>query len=99
LHKSSVNTLQEWCDEVLFANYRVYVRKSDEGFGRQRNVAMGEGERFIQTQETATALAKNRLKMPAEIDFSWSAYSKYFAGNVAGIVVDGSSKKKESVNG
>jgi len=101
LHKSSVNTWQEWCDEVLFANYRVFTRKTDEGFGRHRTVAMGEGERFLQTQETATALAKNRLRMPTEIDFSWKAYASYFESqNINGVVVNGSSKKeKELING
>jgi len=39
--------------------------------------------------------------MPESIEFSWSAYASYFpqqqtaapAGNIAGVVVDGSSKK------
>jgi hypothetical protein len=40
-------------------------------------------------------LAKNRLRMPPEIEFSWAAYASYFAkpsGNIDGTVVDGSSK-------
>lgn len=99
LHKSSVNLWQEWCDEVLFANYRVYTKKTDEGFGRSRTVAMGAGERFIQTSETATAMAKNRLGLPQEIEFTWADYAKHFQpANISGVVVEGSSKvQKEKV--
>lgn len=100
LHKSSVNLWQEWCDEVLFANYRVYTKKTDEGFRRSRTVAMGHGERFIQTSETPTALAKNRLGLSQQIEFTWADYAKHFQpANISGVVVDGSSKaqKKEGV--
>ena len=104
LHETAAATLQEWCDEVLFACYRVHTRKQDEGFGKERTIAGGSGERLIRCTETPGALAKNRLTMPETIDFSWAAYSQYFtqaapAGNISGIVVDGSSKKTEVTNG
>jgi hypothetical protein len=79
LHKSASAMLQEWCDEVLFASYRVFVRKEDLGFSKERNIAVSNSERYIRTQETAACLAKNRLQdMPAEIPFSWADYAKYF---------------------
>ena len=103
LHETAAATLQEWCDEVLFASYRVHTRKQDEGFGKERVIAGGSGERLIRCTETPGALAKNRLTMPETIDFSWVAYSQFFtqapAGNIGGIVVDGSSKKVEVTNG
>jgi len=105
LHETAAATLQEWCDEVLFASYRVHTRKQDEGFGKERTIAGGSGERLIRCTETPGALAKNRLTMPETIDFSWSAYAQYFtqpvpaAANIGGIVVDGSSKKTEVTNG
>jgi hypothetical protein len=92
LHPLVGSLLQEWCDEVLFASYRVFTRKEDQGFNKTRTLALGDGERYLRTQETAAVLAKNRLGMPAEIDFSWDAYQAYFPGNIAGEVVDGSSK-------
>jgi len=79
LHDTASAMIREWCDEVLFASYRVYIRKEDQGFGKERAVAMGNAERFIRTQETAACLAKNRLCMPPEIEFSWSAYASFFA--------------------
>lgn len=100
LHETAAATLQEWCDEVFFATYRVITRTEDEGFGRKRAIAGGSGERLIRCTETPAALAKNRLTMPDTIDFNWAAYAQYFpqvtptpAGNIAGVVVDGSSKK------
>jgi hypothetical protein len=88
---------------VLFASYRVHTRKQDEGFGKERVIAGGSGERLIRCTETPGALAKNRLTMSETIDFSWAAYAHYFtqtpAGNIGGIVVDGSSKKVEVTNG
>ena len=103
LHETAAATLQEWCDEVLFACYRVHTRKQDEGFGKERIIAGGSGERLIRCTETPGALAKNRLTMPETIDFSWAAYAQYFTqaapANIGGIVVDGSSKKTEVTNG
>ena len=94
LHPLVGSMLQEWCDEVLFASYRVFTRKEDQGFNKTRTLAIGEGERYLRTQETAAVLAKNRLGMPPEIEFSWAVYESYFkqSGNIEGQVTDGSSK-------
>ncbi|NCY11868.1 MAG: ATP-binding protein [Burkholderiaceae bacterium] len=80
LHEQASATLQEWCDEVLFASYRVYTRKEDQGFDKKRTIASGASERYLRCVETPAALAKNRLNMPGEIEFNWAAYSQYFAG-------------------
>jgi hypothetical protein len=79
LHDTASALLQEWCDEVLFASYRVFTKKEDLGFNKERKIALGGTERFIRTSETAACLAKNRLDgIPAEIGFSWAEYSKWF---------------------
>ena len=81
LHDTASAMLTEWCDEVLFASYRVYLKKEDQGFGKERAIAMGGAERFIRTQETAACMAKNRLAgMPSEIGFSYADYAKWFDG-------------------
>lgn len=107
LHKSSSGMIQEWVDEVLFASFRVYVKKEDAGFNKQINKAIGGKERYIRTSESASAVAKNRLGLPDELPMHWSAYAdcikasyakaKPFVsvGNIAGVVVDGSSKTAE----
>ncbi len=100
LHDTASAAIQEWADEVLFATYRVHTRTEEQGFGKERTIAGGTGERYLRCVETPAALAKNRLSLPESIEFSWSAYANYFpqqtaapAGNIAGVVVDGSSKK------
>lgn len=96
LHKSSSSLIQEWCDEVLFASSRVFTRTEQLGFGKERKIAVGAGERFIRTTETAAAVAKNRLKLPPEIPLDWNEFAKYLpqaaASNIGGVVVNGSSK-------
>jgi hypothetical protein len=118
LHKSNSGMVQEWCDEVLFASFRVYTKTEDQGFGKERTIAVGGKERFIRTNESAAAVAKNRLRLPDELPMSWAAYAQYlggytppkveelaapippalaeaaefFGGNLAGTVVNGSSK-------
>ncbi len=106
LHKSSCGMLQEWCDEVLFATSRVFIKQQDEGFKRTRAMAVGGKERYIRTCESASSLAKNRLNLPEELPLEWSAYMNVVMAHyakhskpepaksvdIAGIVVNGSSK-------
>jgi hypothetical protein len=102
IHKLVAPTIQEWCDEVLFATYRVNTSKRDEGFGQKRTRAIGGGERVVHTCETPTHNAKRRVEMPDEISLDWREYQSYWPtngaakGNIDGMVIEGSSKKKGS---
>ena len=82
LHSAASAAIQEWCDEVLFASYRVYTRQEEQGFNKTRNIGIGSGERFIRTQESAAVIAKNRLGLPAELPMpqtdGYAVYSQYF---------------------
>lgn len=98
--------LQEWCDEVLFAQFKVYVATIDEGFKKTRGRASGGKEVVIRTSETPYAYAKNRVSgMPTELPMEWNAYyecvkahyAKIKKGDIESLVVDGSSKKAEQV--
>lgn len=77
LHKAVNGMIQEWCDEVLFASYRVFTRSEDLGFNKVRQIAVGGKERFIRTNASAVAEAKNRLRLPDELPMEWSAYAQY----------------------
>lgn len=77
LHKSARAVVQEWCDEVLFATYKVYTKVTDEGFNRKKAKGMGSGERVIRTTERPAHLAKNRLNLPDELPLDWNAYAQY----------------------
>jgi hypothetical protein len=73
LHKHAASIVQEWCDEVLFANYDVKVKKTDEGFGQTRAIGVG-GKRVLYTTERPSHLAKNRLGLPDSIEFTWGHF-------------------------
>ncbi len=72
------NMLREWCDEVLFCNYKVYTKTEETGFNKARTTAQGSGDRVLFTTEKPTHLAKNRLGMPDEIPLTWSDYASYW---------------------
>ncbi len=77
LHKFASALIQEWCDEVLFATYRVHARKSDEGFGNSRTTGVGNGERIIRTTERPAHVAKNRLGLPDELPLEYRAFAEF----------------------
>jgi hypothetical protein len=100
------NMIQEWCDEVFFASFRVFTTTEGKGFN-EKVVAVGGKERYIRTSESASCLAKNRLGLPDELPMDFNVYASHIRQrlanvkpaevgvNVAGIVVDGSSKRAE----
>lgn len=77
LHKTASALFSEWADELLFANYRVHTRTTDEGFNKKRVQGIGSGERILRTAERPSHLAKNRLGLPDELPLSWPEFAKY----------------------
>ena len=69
LHKSVEAKITEWCDAVLFANYKIYTEKTDVGFNKKVTRGTGAGERFMYTEEKPAYKAKNRYSLPEEIPF------------------------------
>lgn len=83
LDKRVCPRLQEWADEVLFANYKVYRKQVDEGFGKKTVKASGAGERLLYTTERPTHDAKNRLGLPDEMDLGWEQYEAAVSGSLS----------------
>jgi adenylate kinase family enzyme len=79
LHRLASQIVQEWCDEVLFASFRVLTRETDEGFNRKRTRGVGTGERILRTVERPSHMAKNRLNLPEEMPLDWNAYAQHSA--------------------
>lgn len=77
LHRLASQVIQEWCDEVLFATFRVHTRQMDEGFDRKRIQGIGTGERIMRTVERPAHVAKNRLSLPEEMPLDWNTYAQY----------------------
>jgi len=80
LHKHASAVVQEWCDEVLFATYRIHTKEVEEGFGRTRAQGIG-GERIVRTTERPANVAKSRLELPEELPLDYRAYAHYLSQN------------------
>lgn len=77
MHKDVSALLQEWADEVLFCDYKRFVRQEDLGFNKTRGIAVGGQDRVIYTQEGAGHLAKNRIGLPPELPMDFEAYAEF----------------------
>ncbi|MCP4594525.1 MAG: ATP-binding protein [bacterium] len=84
LHKLASAVVQEWCDEILFASYKVHTKQTEEGFNRKRAQGIGTGERIIRTTERPAHVAKNRLNLPDELPLDWNAYAQHITTNRKG---------------
>jgi len=80
LNKHGSALVQEWCDEVLFANYRVMTKSTDEGFNKKHIQGVGKGERLLHTTERPAHVAKNRLSLPDEIPLDYRVYANHRDG-------------------
>lgn len=80
LNKHASALVQEWCDEVLFATYRVHTKHTDEGFNRKRTQGIGTGERIVRTTERPAHVAKNRLSLPDEFPLDYRLYAAFVRG-------------------
>ena len=80
LNKHASALIQEWCDEVLFATYRVHTKHTDEGFNRKRTQGIGTGERIIRTTERPAHMAKNRLGLPDEMPLDYRIFDAFLRG-------------------
>jgi hypothetical protein len=77
LNKHASAVIQEWCDEVLFATYRVHTKQTEEAFDQTRTRGIGTGDRILRTTERPAHLAKNRLNLPEELPLEYRAYAEH----------------------
>lgn len=70
--------LREWCDMLLFANYKTVVEKSGGGQGA-KNKASG-GKRVLYTTHHPCWDAKNRFALPDELPLDYAAIAACIAG-------------------
>jgi hypothetical protein len=77
MHEQVNGLVMEWCDELLFVNYKTFTAEKDEGFNRKRSVALGGEERVIYTCERPGWLAKNRLGLPDQVPFDVDTYFSF----------------------
>ena len=73
--------LQEWCDMLLFANYKTVVEKADSG-PNAKNKASGS-KRVLYTTHHACWDAKNRFDLPEEVPFDYASIAHCLPGGSA----------------
>lgn len=73
--------LREWCDMLLFANYKTVVEKASSS-PNAKNKASG-GKRVLYTTHHACWDAKNRFDLPDEISFDYAAIAHCLPGSSA----------------
>lgn len=82
LQERSNAIVREWCDAVLFANYRTVVKKAEVGFNKEVSRGITTGERLLFTTEKPAYMAKNRYALPDSLPLSWDALANAIAGRV-----------------
>ena len=73
--------LREWCDMLLFANYKTVVEKAGSG-PNAKNKASG-GRRVLYTTHHPCWDAKNRFGLPEEVPFEYASIAHCLPGGSA----------------
>lgn len=77
IHEKAAGLLKEWCDAVLFANWRTYTRKADD---KKKAKGISDGTRVMFTERRAAFDAKNRAALPFEMPLDWQAFFETVLG-------------------
>lgn len=73
LHKHADAAVCDWADAIFFCNYKVNTVTGDKD--RQR--AVGKGERMLWCNERPAFKAKNRYAMPDSLPMQWSEVAPF----------------------
>lgn len=76
MHEKVSSLWREWVDAVLFARYKTYVKKVEEGSDDKAR-ALGTGERIVYTEERPSFKAKNRYGLPPEMNFTKNFWNEF----------------------
>jgi hypothetical protein len=76
LTKQAAPLLREWCDLLLFCNYRTKLVEGSDG----RLKATGGKDRVMHAEHSAAWDAKNRFDLPAEMPMDIGQLKSIFAG-------------------
>ena len=73
--------LREWCDMLLFANYKTVVEKV--GDGKNAKSKASGGRRVLYTTHHACWDAKNRFDLPEEVPFDYTSINACIPGTAS----------------
>lgn len=69
--------LQEWADVLMFAAFKVLIKRSESGFNKETARGITTGERLLHCVETPAYIAKNRYAMPENMEMSYENLLQY----------------------
>jgi hypothetical protein len=82
LTKQCAPLLREWCDLLLFANYRLKLVEGADG----RTRAKGGKERVLFAERSAAWDAKNRFDLPPEMPMAFASIAAIFPTRPGGVL-------------
>ena len=90
LTKQVAPLLKEWCDMLLFCNYKTFIVTTENNTKKAQG-----GKRVMYTSHHPTFDAKNRFNLPEELDLDYKAIKHIFDGVVLDEVPVQEEKPKE----
>jgi len=80
LSKKALELFKQKCNAIFFANYKVFVKSVDKGFGQKDHKGIGNGERVMYTTARPTYIAKNQAQpsLPDEMPFDLNLALDYW---------------------
>ena len=96
LSKKCAPQLKEWCDVLLFANFKTEVMVSNDG---KKAKAEGGKKRVMHASHSATWDAKNRLGLPDEMPFDFAQIADKIAVEKTADPIEQKEQKKNPVEG
>lgn len=67
--------IKEWCDALLFCNYKIYVVTAENNTKKAQG-----GKRLLYTTHNPTYDAKNRFNLPEELELNFASIAHLFDG-------------------
>jgi len=69
--------LQEWCDVIGYAGFKIIIKKADVGFNNTVSRGVTTGERLLHVVENPAFIAKNRYSCPESFEMKYEEIIKY----------------------
>jgi hypothetical protein len=68
--------LQEWCDVIAYAGFKIIIKKADVGFNNTVSRGVTTGERLLHVVENPAYIAKNRYSCPESFEMKYEEIIK-----------------------
>jgi hypothetical protein len=69
--------LQEWCDVIGYAGFKIIIKKADVGFNNTVSRGVTTGERLLHVIENPAFIAKNRYSCPESFEMKYEEIIKH----------------------